>query len=142
MTTPGKLVIKRIIDASPEEIFDAWLNPESLRDWMVPGPWKYTEAIVDSRVSGKFWIVMKNDEREFEHTGEYKILDRPKKLAFTWISKATGMNPTLVTIELIQKGKKTELTLTHEGLSDEARESHEQGWTDIVEKLAKHFSKS
>jgi uncharacterized protein YndB with AHSA1/START domain len=142
MTTPEKLVIKRIIDASPEEIFDAWLDPKSLRDWMLPEQTKNIEATVDPRVGGKFRILMKDDEKGYEHTGEYKILDRPKKLAFTWISQSTGMKPTLVTIELIPKENKTELTLTHEGLSDDAKEGHKKGWTDVVEKLEKHFSKS
>jgi len=32
-----RLVVRKVIQASREEVFAAWINPESMRDWMCPG---------------------------------------------------------------------------------------------------------
>ena len=34
----ARVAVRREIKASPEEIFDAWLDPDSLGEWMSPGP--------------------------------------------------------------------------------------------------------
>ena len=130
------LRVVRRLPASPEEVFDAWLDADSLREWMCPGTIQVSVVEVDPRVGGRFRIVMGSTE----HTGEYRELRRPDRLAFTWISEHTLDRETLVTVELRAIGRETELTLTHEQLpDDEARLKHERGWTGIVEKLAAHL---
>ncbi len=140
MPTPeadNKLVIRRLIDAPREEIFAAWLDPESIRQWMCPGDVTSAEAQIDPRVGGRFRIVMRMPQEDCDHTGEYTIMERPSKLAFTWISKNTDHQPTLVTIELFDRGGRTELVLTHDRFPrKEAVEAHRRGWGAIVEKLA------
>jgi uncharacterized protein YndB with AHSA1/START domain len=122
--------------ASPEEVFDAWLDAESLKQWMCPGVGTVPAAEVDARVGGRFRIVMRGEHGETEHTGEYREIRRAERLVFTWVSKNTHGRETLVTIELRRAGNGTELTLAHEGLpDDEARRRHE-GWRSILVKLA------
>ena len=134
------LRIVRRLPASPEEVFDAWLDADSLREWMCPGANHVSAVEVDPRVGGRFRIVMSDDTGDTEHTGEYRELRRPERLVFTWISKNTLDRETLVTVELRPIGQETELTLTHERLpDDEARRKHERGWTAIVEKLVAHL---
>ena len=131
------LRIVRRMPASPEEVFDAWIDVDSLREWMCPGTSRVSAAEVDPRVGGRFRIVMRNEAGDTEHSGEYRELRRPERLAFTWISEHTLDRETLVTVELRAVGEETELTLTHEQLpDDDARRKHERGWTGIVEKLA------
>jgi uncharacterized protein YndB with AHSA1/START domain len=128
--------IVRRLPAPPNEVFDAWLDVESLTQWMCAGTSRVTAAEVDSRVGGRFRIVMSDERGEVEHTGEYRELRRPERLVFTWISKVTLDRETLVTITLRPVGEETELTLMHERLPDaEARTKHRRGWTSIVEKL-------
>jgi len=129
--------IVRRLPAAPSEVFDAWLDVESLKQWMCPGTTRVTAAEVDARVGGRFRIVMSGERGAVEHTGEYRELRRPERLVFTWVSRVTLERETLVTVELRPVGEDTELTLTHERLpNDEARTSHRQGWTSIAEKLA------
>ena len=129
--------IVRLMAASPEEIFDAWTDPESLAVWMAPGSVERAEVELEARVGGRFRIVMKSPDSDDVHTGEYLVLDRPHKLAFTWISAQTQGRATTVSIELRRHGKgQTELTLVHEDLPDEtAAGRHRSGWEDILEKL-------
>jgi uncharacterized protein YndB with AHSA1/START domain len=74
-------------------------------------------------------------EQDYEHRGEYLAIEPPSLLSFTWISKATDLRPTVVTIEFLERGSGTELVLTHQRLPQASFESHRQGWTTIVREL-------
>ena len=139
MATSGSLVVRKQLDATCEEVFDAWTDPMSLMQFMRPGDQvQRVDVEVDARVGGKYRIDMIGMAEITSHTGEYLVIDRPKKLAFTWISKHTENRPTVVTIELTPKGNaRCEIVLTHSGLPDGQVPGHTQGWTGVVEKLAK-----
>lgn len=140
---PDTVVIRRVIPAPREAVFAAWIDPKSMKHWMCPGDTVGAEAQLDPRVGGAFRIVMKGRTRDHEITGEYRIVQPPSKLAFTWISKATGGHSTLVTVELFDRGEnRCELVLTHEMLPDpEAVQNHRGGWGQIVERLAEHLQR-
>ncbi len=141
--TPPPLRVIRVLPGSPEEVFDAWTDPESLAVWMAPGSVRRSVVEADARVGGRFRIVMKGPDSDHEHTGQYLVVDRPRRLVFTRISQATQGRPTTVSVELRPRGRgETELTLTHEGLPDDvAAASHRSGWGDIVEKLGADLSR-
>jgi len=128
--------IQRTINASPDRVFDAWLDAEAIAKFMRPGPTMTCYAVNDPRVGGRFLITMLGEGSVHPHTGEYLQIDRPKKLVFTWLSKGTAMATSTVTIELAPApGGKTDLTLTHVGLPEQQAEGHAGGWTRIVELL-------
>jgi uncharacterized protein YndB with AHSA1/START domain len=129
------LVVRRFIRASRERVFAAWLDPASLAQWMRPGQMTGAEVEVDPRVGGKFRIVMIQRQERHEHTGEYLAIEPPARLSFTWISQATDLRPTVVTIDFVERDAGTELVLTHRRLPASQLESHRSGWTDIVRKL-------
>ena len=130
------VVVRRTIDASPEVLFDAWLDPIALSSWMRPGAALRTEADVDARVGGRFSIVMHSATATTPHTGVYRAIDRPKRLVFTWFSPHTDDRDTLVTVDFVPKdGRRTEIVITHEQLSEVAGKKHDGGWTSALEKL-------
>jgi len=133
------LVVRRVLPVSRERVFAAWLDPVSMAQWMLPG--ETTEAFVeiDARVGGNFRIVMRHGRRgnqDYEHRGEYLVIQPPSLLSFTWISAATDHRSTVVTVELLERGADTELILTHRRLPPEKLEAHRLGWTDIVRDLS------
>jgi len=132
---PTAVVVRRTIAAAAEDIFDAWLDPEALGVWMRPGTIKSTSAKVDARVGGRYEIVMQGESERFPHTGVYRVIDRPRRLVFTWQSPATEHRESLVTVDFVRLGTKTEVVVTHERLPDSARESHSRGWTSGLEHL-------
>jgi len=135
-----KLTIRKLIPASREEVFAAWTDPDSIALWMCPGSVIAAEAQLDVRVGGSFRIVMKDAAEDVAHTGEYVAIEPPSKLVFTWISKNTDHQPTLVTVELHEQGEMCELVLTHERFPRaEAVKRHQGGWTQIAERLAAHM---
>jgi uncharacterized protein YndB with AHSA1/START domain len=129
------LVVQRFIAVPRERVFAAWLDPASLAQWMRPSGMTDAKVETDPRVGGKFRILMIGDGEQFDHTGEYLIIEPPARLAFTWISEATDHRPTEVTIDFHERQGGTELVLSHRRLPASEVDSHRAGWTDIMRKL-------
>jgi uncharacterized protein YndB with AHSA1/START domain len=128
------VIVRRTLPVEPEAAFDAWLEPAELRSWMAP----VSDVEVDARVGGRFRIVMARDDADggpIEHTGEYRELDRPRRLVFTWISEYTD-GESVVTVELAPDPAGTQLVLTHGGLPAEARDGHAEGWGHFLDAYA------
>lgn len=137
-----RLVVRKLLRVPREEVFAAWIDPESLRHWMCPGEMTSAEAHLDARVGGTFRIVMKSPTRAVDHTGEYLVIEPPSKLVFTWISNSTGNRPTLVTVELLEREDGCEVVLTHDRFTDaEEVRRHTRGWGSILDKLALHVER-
>jgi uncharacterized protein YndB with AHSA1/START domain len=141
MTGETGLRIERSYDASPEEVFDAWTNPEVLRRWWVVQPEETTPiAEVDLRVGGRYRLAMETPEG-VRHTvqGEYLEVDRPRRLVYSWQWEldAGGLGPaSTVAVEFRERDKRTEVVLEHTGLPDsESRDRHAHGWTACLEFL-------
>jgi uncharacterized protein YndB with AHSA1/START domain len=132
---PAALVVRRTIAASPEVLFDAWLDPIALATWMRPGSTHATLATVDARVGGRYEIIMRVDSGPIPHRGEYRSIERPRRLAFTWESPHTGGRASLVTVDFVPRDGRTEVVITHEQLPEEKVQAHNNGWTSALEKL-------
>src|SRR5918996_1036993 len=107
--------------ASPERVYDAWLEPAKVRVWMSaalremgqPGEMKRVE--VDARVGGNFFISDMREAGEAKHWGTYRVLDRPRKIEFTWVIDASQENePSIVTITIEPDGTGSFVTIVHE----------------------------
>jgi uncharacterized protein YndB with AHSA1/START domain len=130
------VTVRKMLPATCEEVFDAWLDADGMREWMCPGPVTHSEVSLDPRVGGRFCIVMKAAGFDVVNTGEFRVLARPIKLQFAWVSTRWGPEETLVTIELHARGAGCELVLTHERFpADYSRKELEGGWGQIVAKL-------
>jgi uncharacterized protein YndB with AHSA1/START domain len=129
------VVVRRTIAASPEELFDAWLDAQALAIWMRPMGIRHTSAKTEPRVGGSYEIIMQGDENTYPHHGTYQIIDRPRRLVFTWLSHGTEGLTSLVTVDFLPLGERTEVVVTHEQLPESARESHTRGWTSGIERL-------
>ena len=131
-----RLSVRRRMPASRDVVFEAWTDPQGLREWMSPGDTVSAEATLDLRVGGSYRIVMKSKAREYVHTGVYQVVDPPSKLVFTW-TREEDEAPTLVTVEFIAHGDESELVITHERFEDaEVMKRYRGGWGTIAEKLA------
>jgi len=68
-----------------------------------------------------------------------------EKLVYTWAWLDEAGKPgreTLVTVTFRAMGRKTELTLRHEGFETrESRDSHNGGWNGCLDKLAEYLKR-
>jgi uncharacterized protein YndB with AHSA1/START domain len=107
--------------ASPEEIYEAWLEPEIIRSWMsldVPdkGIGEVMTIETDPQEGGRFLFTDRRADGEARHWGNYTSLHRPHKIAFTWVTAADQEDePSLVTIVILpHPAGGTAVTLTHD----------------------------
>lgn len=130
------LVVRREIAAPAEDLFDAWLDPESLAVFMRPGDIRRTVVKVEPRVGGRFEIEMQGESDTYPHTGSYREIERPRRLVFTWNSRHTQQTDSLVIVEFHATRGGTEIVLTHELLpGEEAVAAHTKGWSAILRLL-------
>jgi len=136
--TELKLEISRLIPANREKLFDAWLDPVMLAQFMTPGPdMTVPEATSDAREGGRFLVVMRAGEQDLPHAGTYKTIDRANRLAFTWESPMSQVEGSTVTVDFEDAEGGTNLRLTHVRFeSEESRANHEGGWGRILTTLA------
>jgi uncharacterized protein YndB with AHSA1/START domain len=135
------ITVRKQLRASRDEVFDAWLDAEGMCAWMLPGTVKHCEAMVDPRVGGRFHIHMRSAQLDYVHSGEYRVLDRPSKLVFTWVSSYMQQQETLVTIELFDRDGQCELVLTHERVPAAlSAKGVGAGWRTMLDKLAAALS--
>jgi uncharacterized protein YndB with AHSA1/START domain len=140
------LRLRRRFDAPPGRVFDAWTDPEVLRRWWAAAPdWETSGADVDLRPGGRYRLSMRDTDTGAEHTvrGEYRRIERPDRLEYTWRWDAEPDMPvtadeTLVVVEFRADGDGTEVVLTHSGFPDQHQvEKHAGGWTGCMDNLAR-----
>lgn len=142
------LIVKRLLNAPPQRAFEAWTSPEHIQQWMRPEPgMAVPQAKMDLRVGGKFRIQMKKPDGEyFTAAGVFQEVKAPERLVYTWDWEKDGSGEefgelegktSLITVEFIQRGKGTELVLTHSRFATvESRDRHAEGWGKIAEVFA------
>jgi uncharacterized protein YndB with AHSA1/START domain len=143
-STDGRLrvVVRRRMPAPREIVFQAWIDPQGIHEWMCPGDTISAEATLDVRVGGSYRIVMKRKDGEHVHVGTYQAVEPPAKLVFTWAGADNPGETTLVTVELFPHGDESELVLTHERfVKGDLAKRYESGWSTIADKFAAYLSR-
>ena len=78
------LVIDRIIPLSRELIWIALTDPDWVKQWFAPAPWKTVDCEMDVYPGGKFHTVMRSPKGEdFPHTGCFLEVIEDEKLVWT-----------------------------------------------------------
>ena len=135
------LVVRRTIRATAERIFAAWTQPEQLMAWWGPRPVICAGAEVDLRIGGHYRIVNAlPDGTSVTISGEFREIEPPSKLVYTWRTSSSLEESSLVTVRFEQRGDATEVTVVHDQIPSEAiRESHQLGWNGCLDGLALYF---
>jgi uncharacterized protein YndB with AHSA1/START domain len=127
--------VTRVLTGSAELVFDAWINPSLLRQWLAP------KAQVDPREGGYFRLEVSNPEGVHVVTGKYQEFKRNERLVMTWAYDGPmgteGDMEALLTVELRKHGSNTELTLQHDKLTNPTyRETIAKGgWSTALDRL-------
>ena len=94
-------------------MFDAWLDPASVGQWLFKTPDGVMEKVeIDARIGGGFTVVERRGTEVAEHFGEYIEIDRPRRLAFDFWTNFSGER-TRVIVTIAPDGDGSLLTLRH-----------------------------
>ncbi len=153
-----ELVITRVFDASREQVWKAWTEPERVMRWW--GPKGFTSPVnkIDLHVGGVYFNCMRSPEgQEFWSTGVYREIVAPARLIYTdsFADEKGNVVPAshygmegdwqlelLVTVTFEEVGGRTKMILRHAGIpAGKMRELCETGWNESFDKLAHELSK-
>ena len=141
MTESIVLTVRRNFAASPERVFDAWLDPEMARRFLFATPEGEMQVVeIGARVGGRARIVERRPGGDAAHRLKFEAIERPHRLVFLFAADPAAEGEwTRVTIEIAPSATGCTLTLTHEmdpqWAAYEDRTRH--GWTTILDSLAR-----
>ena len=141
-----ELRVERLIDATPEEVFDAYTDPEAMRVWFtILNEGMIVENEIDLRVGGT-WVSAWGFSREemFRETQTFEVVDRPHRL----VSKSRGSSPdghsidSHVEITFEDEGGKTLMKVIQSGLPDEANRDFfaDVAWQGLFDRIQAYFA--
>jgi uncharacterized protein YndB with AHSA1/START domain len=126
----------RRFDASPERVFDAWVNPETARKWLFTSPTSERNTTeIDARVGGKWAITDRRGGTDYTGLGAYLEIDRPRRLVFTFAMPQFSEDADRIVVEIAPDGAGSMLTLTHELLPPDYHKATEDGWGKMFDVL-------
>ncbi len=134
------LKVERLLDATPEEAFDAFIDGDAMKDWYQIEPsWDVELVKAEPNVGGTTVIRFGNSEQGWECREDltYRELDRPNRIVFGMTFATSAMSyDTVVTVTFEEQGGKTLLTLSETGYpTAEERDAHQNGWPSFLAKL-------
>ncbi len=138
---PVSLVVRQIIYAPAERVFEAWTKPAHVKKWWGPGLVSCPDAEIDLRVGGRYRIANQfPDGKLIWIVGEFEVVAPPHKLVYTWRLEPGSQVPERVTIRFEPRDGATEVIVAHERIPDAAsRDEHEQGWRGCLDGLAEYL---
>ena len=140
-----ELVFKRIFDAPADQVYQAWTQPELLKQWFAPLPWTTPHAELDVRPGGSNLIVMRSPEGvDHPSPGAYLEVIENERLVITdaytqaWEPSTEPFMTLVVTFEDLDGKTRYIARVLHWSVVD--RERHEemgfyQGWGQCADQL-------
>jgi uncharacterized protein YndB with AHSA1/START domain len=119
--------LTRTFRAPRERVFRAWTQPDLMSRWLVRG--KCVSAEADLRVGGRYRLTTEMPYGPCVAFGEYREIEEPERLVFTFSWEQIPIGETVVTIVLKEVGEETEMLFTQELFPDAQTASvHETTW--------------
>ena len=143
---------RHTIDASPDEVFAAWVTAELIAAWW--GPEGFTSVVreLDASEGGRFVFEMIGPDGVSSYTaGFYRELKRPDRLVMEFTEHCNAdlpdgvepqLEPSMVTVEFLKRGTRTEVVVTHAALLPAYSELATFGWSSSLGKLARTVARA
>ncbi len=140
-----ELTLIKTIAAPRAKVFEAYINPELLKQWWAPKPWLTTDVTIDPRSGGVFNFVMQSPEGVASpYEGMLLEVVPNEKFVFSdaftlgWIPTEDPFMVGIITFEDADGG--TKITAVARHWTVEAKERHEkmgfhEGWGQAVSQL-------
>jgi uncharacterized protein YndB with AHSA1/START domain len=139
-----RLDMKRVLPAPPASVFDAFADPGKLARWWGPAGFTVPNVDFEPRAGGSYRIEMQPPEGDAFHLrGEFREVDPPGRLAFTFVWEPPDPDDveTLVELSFRDLSDATEVAFTQGDFKTEPRrELHRDGWTDTFDRLERFLA--
>ena len=136
---PNTVSLHRVLVASPERVYRAFLDPAAMAKWLPPHGFTGTVHSMDARVGGGYTMSFCNFSTGHSHSfsGEYVELQPHTLIRYNNRFDDPNLPGLMqVTVKLKQVSCGTELNITQEGIPDVIpTESCYLGWQQSLELL-------
>jgi len=142
-----ELVLARLMDASPEQLYRVWTDPKLTPQWFCPKPWRAETTKMDLRPGGASEVTMYGPDGEvFPNRGVYLEVVPNRKIVFTdvftegWVPvEGGGMMTATVTFEPQADGKTLYVARCCHPSAEKAAQHEQmgfhQGWGIVADQL-------
>ncbi len=143
-----KLGTEKQFSVPVEQLYQAWITPEDLKQWWHPSENKLTTVELNVQVGGqfKYEFEAKEGQTSLVITGEYKEVIPNQKLVYTWnwdvnndhVKKSDHQ----LTIEFQSAGEGSRIHVTQDNYQNsESVTPHEEGWEKALNDLENYLNK-
>jgi uncharacterized protein YndB with AHSA1/START domain len=131
------LRLTRRFAATPERVFDAWLDPKVAAGWLftTPGSESHTTEL-DVRIGGQWKIVDHREGVDYTALGEYRVIDRPRRLVFSFGMPQFSPEFAEVTVDFAPDGAGCVMTLSQDRVQTDSIAPVTAGWSAMFDALA------
>lgn len=144
-TGERSLTVSRVIEASPERVYDAFIDPDELAQWLPPTGFSAEVHHLEPEVGGTYRMTFTGETEELAEYGStfggtYHELVPGERIVYTDEFETddpemAGEMTVRVTFEAVPEG--TEVTVHHVGFPEATSPSDaNEGWTDSLSNLA------
>ena len=134
-----KITIETIVKADIEAVWNAWNNPDHIKQWNAASDdWHTTASTVDLQVGGKFSSRMeaKDGSMGFDFEGTYTRVIEKELIEYVLGDDRP------VSISFHQEGGRVRIVETFEAEDEHSAEQQRQGWQAILDNFARHVEES
>ena len=117
-----------------ETVYGAFLDVDIARKFMFATPdGEMVVAEIEPRVGGSFTFVDRRDGVDVMHVGEYREMQRPKRLVFSFMVPQYASESTTVALDFVWKNTSVcDVMLRHSGVAREFKEQTAIGWKEML----------
>ena len=137
---PSTIRLHRVLRATPERVYRAFLNPDAMAKWLPPNGFTCKVHHMDAKAGGTYKMSFTNFSSGTSHSfgGKYVELVPNERLRYTDAfddPKMPGEMMTTIVLKKVSVG--TELNVTQEGVPDAIpAEACYLGWQESLTQLA------
>ena len=135
------LKLERLLDAAPEVVFDAFIDPHAQKELYADAPDWIVDAACDLRVGGRWTIAFgPPGSTPARETNVFQVVDRPRRLVYRSTMTMPDGSSVDTGMEVIfqEQDGRTRLTIVQSGFpTAEVRDEFAGGWASILDGLGR-----
>jgi uncharacterized protein YndB with AHSA1/START domain len=133
-----KITVETVVKATLESVWDAWNNPDDIKQWNnASDDWHTTRSTVDLRQGGKFSARMeaKDGSAGFDFEGTYTRVEPRRVIEYRM---EDGRE---VKVQFSETGDGVLVRETFDAETENDPELQREGWQAILDNFARHVEK-